>query len=92
MDDRELDPIERQLVSIPAAPAPAGLRASVLAGVNRRLRAERRDRLLARAAGILLIVGIGLNAAVGIGEKGLGTGPATSGVRLEAVTLSAQVV
>jgi hypothetical protein len=64
MDDPALEPIERQLTSMPLANAPAKLRGELLAGVHRQLAAQRWDRRLGRAAIVLLVVGVGLNAAI----------------------------
>ena len=50
---------------MPLANAPAKLRGEVLAGVHRQLAAQHWDRRLGRAAIVLLVVGVGLNAAVG---------------------------
>jgi hypothetical protein len=67
MDDNLLDPIERKLESMPQSGAPATLRAAVLSEMDRELRAARWDRRLARTAFVLLVVGVGLNAAIGLG-------------------------
>lgn len=66
MDQEPLDEFEQQL----AATCPAGpdseLRRVVMSGVARELRAARWDRRLARAAVLLLVVGVGLNALLAI--------------------------
>jgi hypothetical protein len=65
MNDPEIDELERQLAGLPkAGPAPA-LREAVLADVRRELRASRWDRRLARAAALLLLVGITANGMLG---------------------------
>ncbi|HEY3392829.1 MAG TPA: hypothetical protein VGK58_08985 [Lacipirellulaceae bacterium] len=65
MNDESLDYIERQL-RFGVLGAPPALRAAVLAGIRRELRAARWDRRMARAAAVLLIVGIGLNVSIGV--------------------------
>jgi len=64
MDDEPIEELERQLTATPTPLAPVGLRAAVLHDVHRELRAARWDRRLARAAVVLLVVGVGLNAAM----------------------------
>src|SRR5947209_7864580 len=64
MDDPALEPIERQLASVPLAGASAKLRGEVLTSVRRQLAAQRWDRQLGRAAAAVLVVGIGLNTAI----------------------------
>jgi type II secretory pathway component PulM len=64
MNDDSFHELERQLTVAGATGAPPHLRSAVLAGVARELRAARWDRRLARAAAMLLIVGVGLNAAL----------------------------
>lgn len=64
MDQEWLDELERQLSATSPPGAPRELRRAVLADVERELRAARWDRRLARAAAILLVVGVGLNAAL----------------------------
>jgi len=64
MNDESLAELEQQLAHVRAAGAPAQLRSAVLSDVSNELRAARWDRRLARAAVILLIVGVGLNAAL----------------------------
>jgi hypothetical protein len=63
MDGDSLNMIERQIAELRAPNAPEELRAVVLGGVEKELRAARWDRLLARAAAAMLFVGVGLNAA-----------------------------
>ena len=70
MDSESLEQVERQLAGFRPSAAPAELRASVLAEMQRELRAARWDRRLARAAAVLLVVGIGLNLAIGISSSG----------------------
>jgi hypothetical protein len=65
MDDCSLDMIERRIAGAGAPGAAQALRAAVLGDVQRELRAARWDRRLARAAVLLLVVGVGLNGAIG---------------------------
>ena len=60
-----LEPIERQLTGFQPSGAPRELRAAVLESVRGELRAARWDRRLARAAAMLLVIGIMLNLAIG---------------------------
>jgi hypothetical protein len=92
MDEHNFESIERQLIALPVAPAPEKLRQVVLAVAHRRLRAQRWDRLLARAAAAVFVVGLGLNAAVGISGKGGGASQTASAVKIEAVTQAALAV
>jgi hypothetical protein len=64
MNDKSLEPVEMQLSGLRPVGAPRELRGAVLADVRRELRASRWDRRLARAAAILLIVGVGMNGAM----------------------------
>jgi hypothetical protein len=64
MNDDLLAELEQQLSQVNPAGAPAQLRAAVLSDVSGELRAARWDRRLARAAVVLLVVGVGLNAAL----------------------------
>jgi hypothetical protein len=66
MESESLEQIERQLAALQPSGAPRELRTAVLARVDRELRAGRWDRRLARAAVVLLVVGVGLNASVGL--------------------------
>ncbi len=63
MSDDSFELIERQLAGGHSAGAPIALREEVLRSVQHELRAARWDRRLARAAVVLLVVGLGLNAA-----------------------------
>jgi hypothetical protein len=69
MDQEPLDEFERQLAATQPAGAPAELRLAVLNDVERELRAARWDRRLARAAAVLLIVGVGMNASLALMES-----------------------
>lgn len=71
MNDEPLDKLEQQLALLQTLGAPPALRGAVLADVRRELRASRWDRRLARTAAVLLITGIGLNAAL-VGSKNAG--------------------
>jgi hypothetical protein len=64
MDQAWLEELERQLSATSPPGAPPELRRVVLADIARELRAVRWDRRLARAAVVLLLVGVGLNAAL----------------------------
>jgi hypothetical protein len=66
MSDESLEHIERQIAGMRTLGSPAELRGAVLGGVERELRAARWDRRLARAAAVLLVVGIGVNVALGL--------------------------
>jgi hypothetical protein len=65
MNHESLDYVERQL-NVGVLGAPPALRAAVLAGIRRELRAGRWDRRLGRAAAVLLVFGVGLNASIGL--------------------------
>ena len=63
--DGDVEQVERLFCA--AAPgAPADLRSAVLADVRRELRASAWDRMLARSAAAIVVVGVGLNAALGL--------------------------
>jgi hypothetical protein len=64
MNDESFAELEQQLAQVRAAVAPSQLRTAVLSDVANELRAARWDRRLARAALLLLVVGVGLNAAL----------------------------
>jgi hypothetical protein len=65
MTTEPLDDFESQLAVVRASgAAPATLRITVLAGVERELVASRWDRRLMQAAVVLLVVGIGFNMAL----------------------------
>lgn len=66
MNDDSLEQIERQVAGSSQLGAPPALRAAVLADVRRELRAGAWDRRLARAAAVLLAVGVGMNVAAGL--------------------------
>lgn len=70
MNDESFGDIERQLTSAPSLPAPTELRADVLRDVHRELAAARWDRRFARAAAVLLAVGVGMNLAMGLQSSG----------------------
>jgi hypothetical protein len=75
MNEHEFQEIERQLrLTAPADAAPE-LRGAVLAQMQRELAAARWDRRLGRLAAVLLVAGVGLNAAMGL--NGESTGRAT---------------
>jgi hypothetical protein len=64
MSDESLEQIERQIAAMQLPVSPAGLRGAVLGDAQRELRAARWDRRLARASVVLLVVGVGMNAAL----------------------------
>lgn len=64
MNPEPLEEFERQLASVHRRNAPTALRGRVLSEVERELHAARWDRRLARAAVILLVIGVGMNAAL----------------------------
>jgi hypothetical protein len=64
MNPEPLDELERHLASARHVGAPAALRGHVLSDIDRELRAARWDRRLARAAVVLLVVGVGVNASL----------------------------
>lgn len=66
MDQEPLDEFERQLAIARPAGTPTDLRHVVLNDVERELRAARWDRRLARAAMVLLVVGVGMNASLAL--------------------------
>ena len=65
MSDESLEQVERQIASMRVVGSPIELRGAVLGNVRRELRAARWDRRMASAAAVLLVLGIGLNAAIG---------------------------
>lgn len=70
MNDESLDQIERQIAAAGTEGSPRELRGKVLADVERELRAARWDRRLARAAVWLFVMGVGMNAALGLRSDG----------------------
>lgn len=64
--DETLKDIETRLASVGQRSAPDALRAAVLGDVGRELAAARWDRRFARAAAVLLTVGVGMNVALGL--------------------------
>lgn len=66
MNDETLAQVEEQLAGVAQRGAPRELRGAVLADVHRELRAAGWDRRLGRLAAVLLVAGVGLNAAVGL--------------------------
>jgi hypothetical protein len=70
MDDESSGDIERRLASFSSPHAQTELRAAVLSDIHRELAAARWDRRLARAAAVLLAVGVGMNLAMGLQSSG----------------------
>lgn len=64
MKTEPLDDFESQLAAVHTGGAPSALRGTVLKDVERELRAGRWDRRLVRAAVLLLVVGVGINASM----------------------------
>jgi hypothetical protein len=92
MDDPALEPIERQLAINRLPGAPGKLRGTVLAGVHRQLAAQRWDRRLGRAAVLMLVVGVGLNAAIGWRNGQPVSSQAGTGFKPDAITQAAVAV
>jgi hypothetical protein len=74
MSDESFEFLERRLAATGVQGAPGGLRGAVLGDVQRELRAARWDRRLARAAVLLLVVGVGLNVAISWRQDGAAGG------------------
>jgi hypothetical protein len=66
MDQEPLDEFEQQLAATRRTGAPSELRRIVLNDIERELRAARWDHRLARAAVLLLVVGVGMNASLAL--------------------------
>jgi hypothetical protein len=95
MDDESLNDIERCLASVSSPHVPSELRADVLRDVHRELAAARWDRRLARAAAVLLAVGVGMNLAMGLQSSGssgvirrIAAGPSRDSLVQVAVTVA----
>jgi hypothetical protein len=84
MSEESLEQIERQVGSMPVVGSPLELRGAVLAKVQRELRASRWDRRLARAAVVLLAIGVGMNVAIGLQSAGSDEGQLARGRRFGA--------
>jgi len=67
MNDEEFEQLERQLTSLRLPIASPKLRQVVLADAHRELRAANWDRSLVRAAGALLLAGVGMNLMLSFG-------------------------
>jgi hypothetical protein len=72
MSDEVLEQIERQIASIQVVGAPVEMRGAVLDKMQRELRAARWDRRTARAAAVLLALGVAMNVPLGLRSSGLG--------------------
>ncbi len=84
MFDESLEHVERRMAALQPTGALHELRATVLAKVQRELRASRWDRRLARVAAVLLVVGVGLNAGIALNpavEQSRSSQMATSNAR-----------
>jgi hypothetical protein len=69
MNDEHDEHIERSHLNLQMRPAPSHLRSAVLSDVERELRAARWDRRLARAAAVLLAVGISMNMLTSVAPR-----------------------
>jgi hypothetical protein len=65
MSDESLEQVEQQIASARQTGLPTELRGAVLGEIHRELRAAWWERQLARAAVLLLVVGVGMNAVIG---------------------------
>lgn len=65
MSDESVEQVGCHIASMRLVGSPIELRAAVLGNIRRELRAACWDRRMARAATVLLGLGIGLNAAIG---------------------------
>jgi hypothetical protein len=70
MENDSFEELEQRLIATQMRGAPAELRGAVLGCVHRELRAARWDRRLARAAAVLLVIGAGMNLAIGLRPEG----------------------
>src|SRR5450432_3883819 len=70
MKDDGVEELEKRLAVLNLGRAPKDLRDEVLAGVHCELSAALWDRRLARAAAVLLAVGVGMNLAIGWQSSG----------------------
>ena len=77
---------------MPLAAAPSELRGEVLGLVRRQLAAQRWDRRLGRAAAALLVVGVGLNAAISWRSGQPPTNQAATELKPNAITQAAIAV
>jgi hypothetical protein len=66
MSENSLEQIERQIGAIRVVGPSLELRDAVLSKVHRELHAARWDRHLARFAAVLLVIGVGMNVAIGL--------------------------
>ena len=83
MSDEPLERFERQIASVRVVGSPAELRGAVLREVERELRAARWDRRLVRAAAVLLVVGVGMNASLALRSENLGASRFVRAERVE---------
>jgi hypothetical protein len=70
MKDDGVEELEERLAGLSLSGASKDLRDKVFANVHRELAATRWDRRFARAAAVLLAIGIGMNVAVGLQSGG----------------------
>jgi hypothetical protein len=85
MENDSSDELERRLIATRMHGAPAELRGVVLGGVHRELSAARWDRRLARAAAVLLVIGLGMNLAIGLRSDRLSNGSLLAAPREESL-------
>ena len=93
MNDEWLDQVEQHLAKQRPRGAPAELRSVVLARTRRELASAKWDGRLWRAAAVLLVTGIGLNALVGWNDDGAvaeqaGPGPSPHAIAEVVVAVS----
>lgn len=93
--ENDLTGIEERLARHEVSGPATELRGAVLADVHRELAAARWDRRLARAAAVLLVVGIGMNVAMGWQSSGpnsavrrVADGPSQAAIVQFAVTIA----
>jgi hypothetical protein len=71
MKDDGVEELAERLAGVKLDGPPNELRSAVLAGVHRELAAARWDRRFARAAAVLLAIGVGMNLAIGLQSGGV---------------------
>ncbi len=88
----DLESIERHLTNLPLPSAPPNLRSAVLKDVHRNLKAQRWDRRMAWAAVALLVVGVGINGALGWTNRNSSASQTFAISRPDVITRAAVVV
>lgn len=92
MEEQHDETVERHLAALPLTPAPQDLRTAVLSGVRRQLKSQRWERTLARAAVALIVVGVGLNAALLAPGSGTRKDRGDGQLKIETITQAAVVI